>query len=66
MPRKRTAHIHASSLNRRLTKPLLEAMSSALNSALAGGGFDGGDFAGCNRDDFERALEWVAERLGED
>lgn len=35
----------------RLTKPLLEAIQSALNAALAGEGFEGGDF--------ERALQWA-------
>lgn len=43
----------------RLTKPLLDAMASALSAALAGEGFEGGDFDGMNRDDFERALDWV-------
>lgn len=45
----------------RLTKPLLEAIHSALDAALAGEGFDGGDFDGLNREDFERALTWVAQ-----
>lgn len=43
----------------RLTKPLLDAIASALDAALAGEGFEGGDFDGCNRDHFERAREWV-------
>jgi hypothetical protein len=34
-------------------------MSSALKAALAGKGFDGGDFNGQDRDHFERALRWV-------
>lgn len=46
----------------KLTKPLLEAMEEALNAALAGEGFDSGDFAGLNRDHFERALAWVHEQ----
>ena len=47
----------------RLTRPLLEAMESALNAALAGGGFDGGDFTGQNPAHFERALRWVEDEL---
>lgn len=43
----------------RLTKPLLKAMEHALNAALAGEGFDGGDFDGEDRAHYERALEWV-------
>lgn len=46
----------------RLTKPLLRAIEAALNAALAGE-FDGGDFDGLNREHFERALEWVEEKL---
>lgn len=46
----------------RLTKPLLDAIESALNSALAGEGWDGGDFDGQNPEHFERALEWVREQ----
>ncbi len=45
----------------RLTKPLLDAMSSALHAALAGAGFDGGDFEGKNPAHFERALKWVEQ-----
>lgn len=45
-----------------LTAPLRSAIESALNAALAGEGFDGGDFTGQNRDHFERALEWVRSR----
>ncbi len=47
----------------RLTRPLLDAMSSALSAALAGGGFDGGDFNGENREHFERALDWVEDEI---
>lgn len=47
----------------KLTRPLLEAMRSALNVALAGGGFDGGDFADENRDHFQRALDWADKEL---
>lgn len=43
----------------RLTRSLLDAMASALNAALAGGGFDGGDFEGENQEHFERALQWI-------
>lgn len=46
----------------RLTRPILDAIRAALNAALAGDGFDGGDFDGLNRDDFERALEWAESR----
>lgn len=47
----------------RLTKPLLIAMSAALDAALSGDGFDGGDFDGMDRDHFERARTWVAQQL---
>jgi len=43
----------------RLTKPLLSAIEAALSAALAGEGFDGGDFDGMDRAAFERAWEWV-------
>lgn len=47
----------------RLTKPLLEAIEAALAAALAGNGFEGGDFAGMNRDQFDRAHDWVCDEL---
>ncbi|WP_379069211.1 hypothetical protein ACHMW4_04260 [Mesorhizobium sp. UC22_110] len=47
----------------RLTKPLLIAMLAALDAALAGDGFDNGDFAGMDRRHFERASQWVDEEL---
>lgn len=50
-------------LKPRLTQPLLEAIESALNSALAGEGFHGGDFDGQNPEHFQRALEWVQAKL---
>lgn len=50
-------------MRRRLTKPLLEAMSNALSAALAGEGFDGGDFDGQDPHHFERAQEWVMAEL---
>ena len=50
-------------LKPRLTRHLLEAIESALNSALAGEGFDGGDFDGQNPEHFQRALEWVQAKL---
>jgi len=43
----------------RLTKPLLSAIEAALSAALAGDGFDGGDFDGMDRAAFERAWDWV-------
>ncbi|MCO5066884.1 MAG: hypothetical protein M9924_21180 [Rhizobiaceae bacterium] len=46
----------------KLTKPLLEAMASALAAALAGE-FDGGDFEGEDPHHFERAAQWIAEEL---
>jgi hypothetical protein len=46
----------------RLTKPLLAAMRAALHAALAGEGFDGGDFDGMDPKAFERALSWVEEQ----
>jgi hypothetical protein len=48
----------------RLTKPLLDAIESALNASLAGEGFDGGDFDGENPEHFKRALEWVQQEKG--
>lgn len=47
----------------RLTKPLLIAIEQALTAALAGEGFDGGDFNGLDRDHFERASTWVSQEL---
>ncbi len=47
----------------RLTRPLLEAIAAALDAALAGDGFDGGDFSGMNPKHFERAQEWVSAQL---
>ena len=49
----------------RLTKPLLEAIRSALDAALAGGGesFNGGDFEGENIEHYERALNWATDEL---
>lgn len=47
----------------RLTRPLLNAMARSLGAALAGAGFDGGDFDGENQEHYERALDWVQERL---
>lgn len=46
----------------RLTRPLVEAIIEALNAALAGGGFDGGDFAESNPEHFERALRWAEHK----
>lgn len=46
----------------RLTMPLLNAMASALHAALAGDGFDGGDFTDQNPEHFKRALAWVEEQ----
>lgn len=48
----------------RLTKQSLEAMIAALDVALAGDGFDGGDFAGMDPKHFERAREWASEHEG--
>lgn len=45
----------------RLTKPLLDAMATALDAALAGEGFTDGDFEGMDRTHFERALDWVRQ-----
>lgn len=47
----------------RLTLPLLQAMGSALRAALAGDGFDGGDFDGLNPAHFERAGDWVLQEI---
>jgi hypothetical protein len=46
----------------RLTRPLLEAIGAAFDAALAGEGFDGGDFDGMDREAFERARKWVREQ----
>lgn len=43
----------------RLTMPLLKSIRSALAAALAGEGFDGGDFDGEDPRAFQRALDWV-------
>lgn len=47
----------------RLTRPLLKAIWAALDAALAGDGFDGGDFAGMNPDYFRRAQEWAEAQM---
>lgn len=47
----------------RLTRPLLKAIWAALDAALAGDGFDGGDFAGMNPDYFRRARDWADAQL---
>lgn len=47
----------------RLTPSKLRAMQSALIAALAGEGFDGGDFADDDPDDFKSALRWVTQQL---
>lgn len=47
----------------RLTLARLYAIGAALEAALAGAGFDGGDFDGLDRREFERALEWVNEEV---
>lgn len=47
----------------RLTKPLLEAIVAALDAALAGEGFNGGDFDGLDLRHFERAREWAVGQL---
>jgi hypothetical protein len=48
---------------RRLTKRMLEAMASAINSALAGEGWNGGDFDGMDHEEFERAAEWIDQQI---
>lgn len=45
----------------RLTEPLLTAMENALCAALAGGGFEDGDFAGEDPEHFERAHKWITQ-----
>jgi hypothetical protein len=45
----------------KLTKRLLDAIGAALDAALAGEGFDGGDFAGLDPKAFEQARQWVSE-----
>ena len=47
----------------RLTLPLLNAMAHALNAALAGDGFDGGDFDREDRSHYERASAWVSQEI---
>jgi len=42
---------------------MLNAIAAALAAALAGEGFDGGDFDGMNRNDFEHAAQWVAAEI---
>lgn len=48
---------------KRLNLKKLEAIRHALHAALAGGGFDGGDFDGKNPADFEEALDWAEEQI---
>jgi hypothetical protein len=48
---------------RRLNLKKLEAMRRALHAALAGAGFDGGDFDGEDPKDYEAALDWVLEQI---
>lgn len=50
-------------MKRRLTLPKLDAMLAALDAALAGGGFDGGDFDRLDPKDFEAARDWVAQQI---
>jgi hypothetical protein len=47
----------------KLTLKKLSAIQSALNAALAGAGFDGGDFDGQDPTDFENALAWVEAEI---
>lgn len=47
----------------KLTLKKLNAIASALEAALAGGGFDGGDFDGLDPKDFEAARDWVYEEI---
>ena len=49
-----------------LSRKLLSAIGAALDAALAGDGFDGGDFAGLDHRDFEVAREWVTSETGDD
>lgn len=49
-------------MSKKLTRPLLDAMAAALDAALAGDGFTGGDFNGMRREHFERAREWIAQK----
>jgi hypothetical protein len=43
----------------------LNAIVAALNAALAGDGFDGGDFTGLDPADFEAARDWAEAELAE-
>ena len=52
-----------SGANVKLTSPMLGAIRAALNAALAGDGFDGGDFDGLDREHFERADKWVRQQI---
>jgi hypothetical protein len=47
----------------KLTIAQLKAISAALNAALAGEGFDGGDFIGMEPEDFESALVAIEAEL---
>lgn len=46
-----------------LTLKRLYAIGAALDAALAGAGFDGGDFDGMDARDFELARIWVDEQI---
>jgi hypothetical protein len=50
-------------MKRRLTLPKLDAMHAALEAALAGDGFNGGDFDRLKPKDFEAARDWVAQQI---
>jgi len=48
----------------KLTQKMLDAMGSALDAALAGDGFNGGDFDGLDPDVFSDAVAWITEETG--
>lgn len=47
----------------RLTLAMLEAIYTALDAALAGDGFERGDFNGMDPNQFERARAWAEEQI---
>jgi hypothetical protein len=51
--------LHVSGLPKALDFEACQAIVHALAAALAGAGFDGGDFDGLNPDAFNRALKWA-------
>ena len=46
-----------------LSAEILNAISASIDAALAGDGFDGGDFDGMDPEHFEQASSWVEQAV---